>query len=298
MSLSLIRKSCESVLYTNSLSSTGWGTCVKAFEQIHGPLKEDRTQASSVSIGGLSLSLLDGDIEPAIWNTLSLGDHKIVPMTPDFQDVLTQAIVYLQTIHGSRIGNRLDFLKAIGQIALRPENHGKGIEATSVSLPALPFASFLSLKALHHIPPGIVSDKPLIPFLAENLYHEATHHWVTIHLLDRDLLVPHYHTQTSPRIDIPWRKDYDDRTRFWEIDRVLHALSVYAAILPYREAEVRLGTELMDQALQKASACTAFLRGALQSHRDQFTDLGLVYLEDLLEKTRFYTTTQKEARKP
>ncbi len=284
----------KSAFYTTCTTRIGWRICRHAWEQLHHPLAApDTTPCHPLKAGFFEGSLLEGPMPPIIWSSLPVQDHEIIPPSETFVHLFQEACTYLQNFYGDLTQEKMSFLKAIALIDLKAPYRGSHIRATSVSLPALPFCSFFSEKALHHIPPGLVLDHPEMRFLAENIYHEAIHQWVNLNLLERDLFRDDYNSQHSPKVEIPWRKDYDIRTRFWELDRVLHALSVYTELLPYRMKEAAHAPDHPHPqlALQKARTCTHFLSEALSSHQDRLTPLGRTYLQDLKNQAREWGVT-------
>lgn len=107
---------------------------------------------------------------------------------------------------------------------------------TSCSLPSLPHVIFISYKAGYHISPSNVFSTKNKVLLAENIYHEAIHQIVNMSILKKNVFPKNYSSATSPKIDIPWRKQQkEERNKAWELDGVLHATSVYANLLQFRK---------------------------------------------------------------
>lgn len=105
---------------------------------------------------------------------------------------------------------------------------------TSCSVPDFPTISFFSDIALRHIPPLSVHGGDSNYILAENIFHESVHQYVNHQILTQGILSASYTSESSPMIDIPWRKNKDGSIQKWQIDRVLHAAVVYTNLLNWR----------------------------------------------------------------
>lgn len=275
----IIYKGRESTLYRSCATHSGWETCRQAWEALHYPLEEDQTRSFPLERTGGILSVIEGAIAPQIWQTLPLQDHRIIQPHAADLDMFQTAFHYLDHHHGNLLSDTREFIQAVALVDLREEERKDAICVTSVSIPDLPFCSFLSYKALFHIPPNIVVTVPDIRFLAENLYHESIHHQVTLNLLENELLQEEYHTKLSPQVAIPWREGGLSRMKYWELDRVMHAFNVYVALLPYRLKETHdHPTSPWRTYFEQALSCAQFLGKTLWTHRNVLTALGQEYV--------------------
>jgi hypothetical protein len=151
-------------------------------------------------------------------------------------------------------------------------------ELTSVALPILPHCSFITNKAIRHIPPNIIIPAVNYYALQENLFHEATHQQLSATLIFEEILT----TDGPPPevIEIPWRK-----TR-WPVDRALHAAWVYRKVSSMRKDEIERGPEggkavevVLSQALDEGERALIYLLKALEPHYGAFTSRGQEILE-------------------
>jgi len=255
--MGLILKGSDSVVFRASATEKGWHKAKHAFELLHDPLVNDGTkftplypkhtkQAIQTKEWGITQSahppsycvFVEPPMVPEIWETLPLQDHRVIRPLPEDKAFFRQAFDYLASTHPELSTQTHDFLHVIVLVdILSTPGPQTGRCLTSVSIPDLPFCSFFSRKAFLHIPPEILSPTPDVRFLAENLCHEAIHHRVSLTLLENDILQPEYHSRLSPKVAIPWRQKDRGAVSFWELDRVLHAFSVYVGLLPYRQKE-------------------------------------------------------------
>ncbi|WP_157179736.1 aKG-HExxH-type peptide beta-hydroxylase [Rhizobium sp. CF142] len=148
---------------------------------------------------------------------------------------------------------------------------------TSSTFPALPHCTFVTSKALRHLPPMTVQGEENPYFLAENLYHESLHQELSTWLVLGEVLDPSFDTATSRLISVPWREQR------WEPDRVLHATYVYAGILPLRRKAVSLGLVGSD-CLAEGERALEYLRSQLDACRSVLRQSGQAFLSRLSGK--------------
>jgi hypothetical protein len=151
-------------------------------------------------------------------------------------------------------------------------------ELTSVALPALPHCTFLTYKAIQHIPPKVIIPAITLYGLQENLFHESLHQQLSATLIFEDILTGS--ADMAPPVPIPWR------ATVWPVDRALHAAWVYGNVLGLRQAEIERGPEggervrqTLSRAYDEGRAALAHLVAALDKHRDSFTVRGQAILE-------------------
>ena len=151
----------------------------------------------------------------------------------------------------------------------RDDNEPPRVGLTSVALPSLPHCTFVSTKAIRHIPPSVILPVVGMYGLQENLFHEALHQQLSATLVFEPLLEEGWHD--APGVHIPWR------ATTWPVDRALHAAWVYHHLASFRAEELarsRDGGSAEKAALvgahQDALQADRYLVAALQEHRAQF----------------------------
>ncbi len=256
-------------------SSKGWEAARLSWELLHYQLREDQTKHIFWEGEASHFSLLEGPMQWEIWESLPFQDHALYSPSSEEKDFFLKAFQYLWNEHRGIAEGPLSFLKAVGFVKPLFQENKKEISLTSVSLPTLPFCSFFSQKALVHIPPEFISPKPQLSFLAENIYHEAIHQQVILEIFERDFFLFSETGEVLPLIEIPWRQKASQEMRFWKIDRLFHALSVYVGLLPYRLSELkRTGDLFWKDAFEEAFSCAKFLWEKLWRQEKFLTPLG------------------------
>ena len=172
-------------------------------------------------------------LSPSILNLLPIQSHQIITPERDFIENINQALDLLDTVPTWTVLSK--FLEGVCVLQIKPNHRHKDIEITSLSVPVFPFVSFISRKAVYHTPP--LNIRPPAPlYVAENLLHEATHQALNLNLIEKDIFMKNYTSQTSPLVEIPWRKNQSvKRNKKWQIDRVLHACVVYVMVASFRK---------------------------------------------------------------
>ncbi|WP_031508834.1 hypothetical protein [Streptomyces megasporus] len=171
---------------------------------------------------------------------------------------------------------------------------------TSCSLPDFPLCVFFSPRVFVHIPPLSIHPVDSVRMAAENLYHEAVHQAVNYQLLAHDILVPEYDSARSPKIPIYWRQSAGEkRNRAWELDRVLHAASVYCHLLHWRYCELvdpTLDAEERKTVINATTDSIGALKSlcdALSEHIDYFTSEGALLVGRLIEAAETRTEVMR-----
>lgn len=156
-------------------------------------------------------------------------------------------------------------------------------QLTSVALPMFPHCTFVTRKAIRHIPPGVILPVVGLYGLQENLFHEALHQELSATLVFDDLVAEA--ASEIPSVEIPWR------STAWPIDRVLHAAWVYSGLVEFRAEELERGTEggpiasaALRSALEDAEAARDYLVNALLAHEHVFAPRGRALLETLTSR--------------
>ena len=184
-----------------------------------------------LSAGKDYVGLYLGSETPPIVANLPLAGHKITVGARHFFPYIRKSLDLLASFDPKLV-------EYIGQwtsliIWTEREPSYAGTLLTSSTFPMLPHCSFLSSKALQHIPPNNVLGYVSQYALAENLYHEALHQELSAYLLHEDILKSSYNSTDTAKIEVPWRGGS------WEPDRVFHAVYVYSRLIPLRELALR-----------------------------------------------------------
>ena len=144
----------------------------------------------------------------------------------------------------------------------------------------LPHCTFVTPKALRHIPPNSVLARDSRYALRENLFHEALHQELAASLLHEDFLAQDYWSSDAQKVPVPWRGGA------WEPDRVLHAVYVYLHLLPMRREELRRASSMeerawLTQALDGGLGALRYLLTHLGGCKYIFSKAGVSLLEEL-----------------
>jgi hypothetical protein len=156
---------------------------------------------------------------------------------------------------------------------LKKKPYSKSTEITSVSVPIFPFCSFVSSKAIRHIPPKNILKKVGFYCLNENIFHEALHHQLSCTLIFTDIIA--CERENWPLVHIPWRNTE------WPLDRVLHAAWVYQNLINFRtrhlakgDAETLLMADEIAASLYEATNAFSYLIQVLEANVAVFTSDG------------------------
>lgn len=213
---------------------------------------------------------------------VNLAGHRLSEPEEKMQELFLDALLLAQQLPDemeviARFSPCFGYLKLV-------EDKEKPI--TSCSLPDFPMISFFSEVATRHIPPTSVLESGSKVLLAENLFHESVHQMVNFSILTNGLLRKDFDSSTSPMVDIPWRVDANGRATQWQVDRVLHAASVYTKLLGWRHKILQitddsLASDLIVEANNQAVTSASKLLKALNTHRGVLSERGSEYLGDL-----------------
>lgn len=172
--------------------------------------------------------LLVDQLAEKIWDLLPINSHKIEPMPEPVEDLLKNSFVVLDKILPADWRVLKKYIGGTGYVSLKPEFAKNDTQITSITIPSFPKISFISAKAAVHIPPAKIVSETSVYYLAENIIHEATHQAINWMLVESDLFLDDYNSESSPLIEIPWRAESKIvRNRRWQMDRCLHACAVY-----------------------------------------------------------------------
>lgn len=235
---------------------------------------------TKLKVGSSEFIWVHGDLPAAIQESLPITSHRIAGFSKSRFEFLKAAYEHLRINHPGAFDLVANFSPVITWAELKPEFLGKDSLITSSSFPALPLVSWISDKALRHIPPNNISDQPEVHILAENIFHEAIHQRVNLTLLTREIFVDDFEASTAPKLPIAWRSNQSSRQQNWELDRVLHAIFVYSGLVEYRGTERSRGDHaaiqagFLDRALSSGRDALNYLIRGLFSHGEWFTSEG------------------------
>ena len=240
---------------------------------------------------GNAYTLIQGNFCDSIWKCIPLQSHEILSPEKQKRIPIIEAIDHIETYHCYISDLFLKFTKNIAFVDLKKDYLGKDTTITSSSFPLLPLTVFLSPKALKHIPPNTVSDMPSYRLLAENLLHEAIHQQVNLTLVEKDIFCAEYSSELSPKIQIEWRKKQGiKRNQAWELDRVLHAITVYVNLVKFRRKEVvlfntdNLISQYIKSSLPEGLDALDYLSKSLLLYKNFFTENGYDLVSELRKK--------------
>ncbi len=167
---------------------------------------------------------------------------------------------------------------------LRRKADASVTEITSASIPSLPLCTFISRKAIRHIPPKIILKEIGLYGLQENLYHEALHHQLTCFLLFEDIL--HTPPAESPHVSIPWRNAK------WPLDRVFHAAWVYGGLHKFRSNALSWSKNptvrhSINEGLREGAKSGAYLLSEMKRHSSFFSPRAFEVMENIASNFNF-----------
>ena len=218
-----------------------------------------------------SIAVIDGAYLIPTMNCLPLNGHRL-STKPSRLKLINEALDLLDSYFPYAHCKVFDWTSLMIWLELSP--YVKASLVTSSTFPHFPHCTFLSDKALRHIPPNSISDVSQIYSLAENIFHEALHQELSSALVFCDILTQQYKSSKARAIKVPWRRQY------WEPDRVLHAVYVYTNLLLLRHDALSYNFMSKDQrswlALAQADGEEAlkYLLLKLEQRGDVFTERG------------------------
>lgn len=232
--------------------------------------------------------LLPSPRKPDIQHELSLEGHRLERPPREFVSAISSALSII-----SRDASCFDLVDTFSPTFgfVRSEK-GCVRPITSCTLPDFPLLSLVSRYALRHIPPSTVSPAESPYFLAENIYHESVHQYVNTQILTRGVMAPGYSSLDSPRIKVSWRKGADGQVQEWEVDRALHAATVYTNIINWRLGLIEDSSvpqfvrDATKASVAPAVSAALELYVALEANIDCFSPWGANRVGQLAERTR------------
>ena len=224
---------------------------------------------------GRSIAVVEGSYLIPTICALPLDGHRL-SSTSNHVSFIREALNYLRDFFPIFHRKVMEWTSLVVWLELSPFVTTTLI--TSSTFPHFPHCTFLSDKALRHIPPNSVGEGELLYAFAENLFHEALHQELTNTLVFADILKPEYQSSGAKKIDVSWRQQR------WEPDRVFHAAYVYAHLLKMRQRALSSHFMVGDQKIWLASALIDgedALRNLLEKLDrcgDVFTKIGLEWV--------------------
>lgn len=233
-----------------------------------------------ISCGDINFELVFEEMLSAVFDSLPIAGHQLYQYQDGkaiFVEKCRKAAQIIDTNLSKRQRYLIPFLKAVIPVYLNPESNTKLI--TSLTIPDLPFTSFISQNAFFHLAPDILCKGFDEYYLSENLVHEMVHNMVNIVLLEKDILVNRYSSALSNKVKIPWRKNAELRNQYWELDRLIHAYCVYAHMSVYRStlsqnALSGITNRIVNATIEK----TDFLRERIMDNKLHLTDEGVEFI--------------------
>ena len=177
--------------------------------------------------------LSDRGIHASTYTSLPIAGHTPI-RAPGIYRWITESLAEL----ANKDSERLVFIETWTSLIvwlLRDWKTPPDRQITSVAIPLFPHCTFLTERAIIHIPPKVIVPAVTYYALQENLFHEALHQQLSATLIFEEILTEDW--KVHPQIDIPWRN------ASWRIDRVLHAAWVYSRVTQMRIDELMRGPE-------------------------------------------------------
>lgn len=251
---------------------------------------EDDVSYRSFTVNGREFWWLSGAEQSTVFSErVNLEGHAIVEPSEDIQEATIAAVEHIATVPWAF--EVLSEYSPAFAVVEALERNPKPI--TSCSLPDFPTLSFYSRIALRHIPPVSVARRGHPILLAENLFHESVHQYVNHQILTAGILIDSYDSSTSPGIPISWRFNKDGTNQIWQVDRALHAATVYSNILAWRREVLHQFGDvdeefvgIVQQSTSQAIRSVIELYKALEDNLDQFTPKGAHRVGQLAAQTR------------
>ncbi|MEZ5421759.1 MAG: HEXXH motif-containing putative peptide modification protein [Pyrinomonadaceae bacterium] len=221
-----------------------------------------------------------GKREFPVISDLPLDGHEVSILAEFAKHQVTAAIKLLGEINEEYLSLLRQWTSLI--VWLDRKNNFPGTLLTSSTFPNFPHCTFVTHKSMQHIPPNNVLGFASSYALAENLFHEALHQQLAALLLHRDILTPTYSSETTSKIDVPWRGGA------WEPDRVFHATYVYSKVLLLRQERFQIDNlnpverQWLERAIIDGTQALNYLRSALKEYSAIFTPNGSALLDAVL----------------
>lgn len=215
-----------------------------------------------------------------IFAKLPLSGHFQATYKEYQEQYLREALAELDVLGNQYAENVLEFSSLLIWLEI-DLCHPPKAPVTSVTLPSFPHCSFITSRALYHIPPLFVFSRKSAYALCENLYHESLHQQMTATLLQEDILTEEYDPKTTSKIYIPWRKTS------WEPDRVLHASFVYTNLIQMRKDKLIQNQmnvkehDLIANSVRQSKIILKYLIEQFSNMKDAFSPTGWQFIKEI-----------------
>jgi hypothetical protein len=231
------------------------------------------------SLAGGTIGLLSGAGFEGLVSELPLAGHRAATRVHALNAKTVKVLENLQDSDPGRSKQIEDWTSLIVWVERNPGSNATLL--TSSTFPLLPHCTFLSQKALRHVPPNSVFSRDSNYALKENLFHEALHQELAAALLHRQILSEDYWADNSERVAVPWRG------ASWEPDRVLHAVYVYATLLPMRAEALATAADeqeskWLESALSEGRTALEYLLGRLLACKSLFSAEGEAVRQEIV----------------
>lgn len=257
---------CKKILLKEKLDCTTWSP----YTGFSSPPK------SRVQFGKSDLFVITSiDIQDLI-KDIPLDGHYGLTNMPDYAlDFTKKAALLFQNLEDSSYAEKIeDWTSLI--VWLECDTSSGHTSLTSSTFPLLPHCTFVTAKALRHIPPLNIHDSNSIYCLAENIYHEALHQELSSTFLMSDYINPDYNAESCERIAVPWRG------QSWQPDRIVHAAYVYLHLVTLRKLAIHKefdDTDFLKRAFSGACGALSYLSSRLEDCEPLFSSEGRALLE-------------------
>lgn len=277
-------KLSDSIIYNKVSHKEGAiNKVISAWNMLHQDtdyIDDSSYPTSVITKGDISITLLFENLPSEILSTLPIPDHVLYDYDTGmnlFYESFNDAIEIIDNHISCSFNDTIKFCKVFVPVKLSKHSTQKLI--TSLTIPDLPFLSFISENAFVHLAPDVISHGFTKYYLAENIFHEMIHNQINIMLLEKEILIDEYSSEASPKIEIPWRKGSEVRNQYWELDRMLHAYFVYKGLYKFR---LKM-SEIYGSGIDTSMVCAAmenanYLKGKIIENSGYLTKEGLLML--------------------
>ena len=270
----------ESELHQATGQYVGLEKALNSWALLHSfDLGELSQEVDFVRVDEADVDIATSPIGTKYWKNLPLPGHQqFLPEDDEGEFVLCikKALGFIYDNYGQSYSDLFGFLTLIVPVK------GPSVRdtITSLSVPEYPFSCFVSKNALFHLAPNVINYEGREFYLAENLFHEMVHNRVNLELLEQEILVEEYDSESSPRIHIEWRKNADPRNNAWQVDRAIHALWVYSYLSKFRSIASKIKPSLFNSAMaDQAKSNASYLRQRILDNKVCLTKVGVSYVE-------------------
>lgn len=220
------------------------------------------------------------------------SSHEIYIPSYEEKIKLKAALKYLYDNYTNEIEELKNYFKIIFWCKLK--NDSKEDTITSLTVPKIPNASFISKKALYHNPPEFIHSKDVeINILAENIYHEMIHNKLNNLIYYKKFFKSNYdRKELTGQFKINAWESYKDWE--WELDRVVHATTVFVHLIKFRKQELNnsyvfsnlkykdaFSNKTYEEGIYKLIETVDMFFKLIDEKMEFFTENGVVFITNL-----------------